>query len=310
MRFATTLRRLVAAPSCRTALAAGVLGVVSLSAGTASAQQSGFVLFGERNVTPQGFEPNHRFVHPMTSPYFHEDSFVTTDIRPYFLYHDFPSGGVIDGGTAKVYAAQVRVAITDQIQFVAYKDGYTDFDAGLIDDAGWNDVAAGVKWNFLQNWEQQLHVAVGAGYEFPWGDADALQNNGEVRLWASGNKGFGPLHLGLTGNVFFGTSSDAPLGNSDYFSWHAHVDYYVCKWFSPVVEFNGYHVFNKNDEVVPFSGIDVTNLGGGDDVITMALGGEFRPTPNLALRGAYEFGLTDGEDLYGYRITLSAVIWF
>lgn len=286
--------------------------VISLSAASATAQHAKFVLFGKgmKGEEPVGYKAEHRFVHPMTSPYFHEDSFVTSDIRPYALYHKFPTGGVIDGGDATVYAAQVRIALTDQLQLVAYKDGYTDFDAGLTDESGWNDVAAGIKWNFLQNWEQQFHAAVGAGYEFPWGDADVLQNNGEVRVWGSVNKGFDRLHLGLAGNVFFGTSDDEPLGNSDYFSWHAHVDYYVCKWFSPAVEFNGYHTFNDDGEVVPFSGIDVTNLGGGDDVVTMAVGAEFRVIDDLALRGAYEFPLTDGEDLYGYRLTFSAVYWF
>jgi hypothetical protein len=285
---------------------------VLLAGSMASAQHADFVLFGKdfKGATPQAYQPEHRFVHPMTSPYFHEDSFVTTDVRAYLLYHNFPNGGVIDGGTAKVYAAQIRVALTDQLQLVAYKDGYTDFDAGLISDDGWNDIAAGLKWNFLQNWEQQFHAAVGAGYEVPWGDADVLQNNGEVRIWGSVNKGFDRIHLGLTGNIFFGTSDDEALGNSDYASWHFHADYYVCNWFSPSIEFNGYHIINENDEVVPFSGIDVTNLGGGDDVVTMAVGAEVRAADNIAVRAAYEFPLSDGEDLYGTRVTASLVISF
>jgi hypothetical protein len=287
--------------------AAAIVGAVSV----ASAQHARFVLFGKDfDPASAGFKPEHRVVHPMTSPYFHEDSFITTDIRPYILYHDFPSGGVIDGGSAKVYALQARLAITDHIQLVAYKDGYTDFDAGLIDDSGWNDVAAGLKWNFYQNWQQQLHIAVGAGYEFPVGDPSILQNNGEVRFWASVNKGFGPFHVGLTGNAFCSTSNDEPLGVGDYASWHLHLDYYTCKWFSPVVEFNGYHTFNDDGEVLPISGIDVTTLGGGDDVVSMAIGGEIRPAENIALRAAYEFPLSDGEDLYGYRLTFSAVLSF
>lgn len=285
--------------------AAAILGCFTAGA---SAQHAGFVLFGE-NFKGSGaqYTPEQKFVHPISAPYFSEDSFITTDLRGWFLYHKFPRGGIIDGGDAKVYAAEIRVALTEQIQFVAYKDGYTDLDSGLLQDDGWNDVAAGLKWNFLQDWKNQFHAAVGAGYEFPIGDPDILHNNGEVRLWGSVNKGFGPLHLGATGNVFFGMSNDEPFGNSDYFSWHAHVDYYVCKAFSPVIEFNGYHVFNKNDEVLPFSGIDITNLGGGDDVVTMAVGGEIRPCEPFAIRGAYEFPLTNGDDLIDYRVTLSFV---
>lgn len=283
-------------------LAAASLGLFTVS--TASAQ---FVLFPS-DQKPAARPAENKFVHPVTSPYFHEDSFVNTDVRAWFVYHDFPNGGVIDGGSAKVYALQVRVAITDQLQLVAYKDGYTDFDAGLLKDAGWNDLAAGLKWAPIQDHAKQFYLSVGAGYEFPVGDADVLQNDGELRVWAAVNKGFGPLHLGGTVNYFYPTSrSDEPLGYSETLSWHFHLDYYVCEWFSPVVEVNGYHVLNKHGEVVPFSGIDVTNLGGGDDVISLGLGAEIRPAKNLGLRAAWETPLTSGDDLYGWRITVSAV---
>jgi hypothetical protein len=275
---------------------------------TARAQHAKFVLFEPAKIPD--VTPDTQFVHPVTSPYFHEDSFVTTDVRAWFLYHDFPNGGLINGGSAKVYALQVRVALTNQLQLVAYKDGYTDFDSGLIGDSGWNDVAAGLKWTPIQDWKNQFFLSVGAGYEMPIGDPGPLQNDGEVRVWAAVNKGFGPLHLGGTFNAFFATSTDEALGHSDYFSWHLHADYYVCKWFSPVVEVNGYHAFNKNDEAVPFSGIDVTNLGGGGDVITLGIGAEFRPVENLGIRAAYELPLTNNEDLYGSRITVSAVYSF
>lgn len=183
-------------------------------------------------------------------------------------------------------------------------------DSGLLSEDGWNDVAAGLKYALVQDFENQFHLAVGAGYEFPIGDRKVLQNNGEARVWASVNKGFGALHLGATVNYFIGTSSDDLLGNSDYLSWHAHADYYVNEWFSPVIELNGYHVMNE-DVATPFSGIDVTNLGGGEDVVSLGLGAEIRPAKNVALRAAYEFPVTDNnDDLYGWRITFSGVYSF
>lgn len=291
-------------------LAACLFGAVAVGSAGAGSQHADFVLFGKdrKGSVSEDYKPEHRFVHPMTSPYFHEDSFVTSDLRGYFLYHDFPTGGLIDGGTAKVYALQVRLALTDQLQLVAYKDGYTDFDAGLLGDSGWNDVAAGLKWNFLSDWKRQLHAAVGVGYELAIGDPGVLQNNDEFRVWGSINKGFGPLHLGATANAMFATGEDSALGESDYLSYHLHADYYVCSWFSPVVEVNGYHTFNEGNVLAPFSGIDVTSLGGGDDVVTVGLGAEIRPHDDLAIRGAYEFPITDGTDLYGSRLTFS-VIW-
>jgi len=275
----------------------------------ASAQHARFVLFGEPSQEADT-APEHRFVHPVTTPYFHEDSFITSDVRAWYVYHKFPGAGVIDGGDASVYAAQIRLAITNQIQLVAYKDGYTEFDSGLVDDGGLNDVAAGIKWNFLQDWHNQFHLAAGIGYEFSVGDDEALQDDGELRLWLSANKGFDRLHLGGTLNVFFADDKSDGLGNSDHLIWNVHLDYYVCEWFSPVLEFSGFHVLDRGTEVVPFSGLDVTNLGGGEDVVTVGFGIELRPLPCVAVRAAYEIPLTSKEDLYGYRWTFSVVLSF
>lgn len=285
---------------------------LALAAGSsAPAQHAGFVLFGEPNPAAADLPPEHRFVHPISSPYYHEDSFVTTDIRAWYVYHDFPRASLIDGGHAQVAAVQARIALTERLQLVAYKDGYVWFNSGLLDEDGWNDIGAGLKFNFLQDFENQFHAAVGAGYEFPWGDAKVLQNDANVRLWTSLNKGFDRLHLGATANFLIDTSGDDALGNSDRFFWHLHADYYLLPWFSPVIEFNGYHAFDDDDEVVPFSGIDVANLGGGDDVVTLGVGGEIRPLPDdprLGLRFAYETPLTTGDDLFGFRWTFS-IIW-
>ena len=149
----------------------------------------GFVLYGSKEKT--GALAEHKFVAPVTSPYFHEDSFVTTDLRAWYAYHKFDGDSLINGGDAQVVALQVRLAITDQLQFVAYKDGYVDFDSGLVDSHGWNDLAAGLKWGFIQDWKNQFHMAAGVGYEMPVGDDDVFQNDEELRLWLSANKGFG-----------------------------------------------------------------------------------------------------------------------
>ncbi len=290
-----------------------VLAATSLLSLPATGQHANFVLAGDPNPAAAEVPSQRKAVHPITSPYFHEDSFVTSDLRAWYLYHDFPKSSAIGGGNAKVYALQVRVALTDQLQLVAYKDGYTDFDSGLVDDDGWNDVAAGLKWNFLQNWDQDLHAAVGLGYQLGIGDDDVLQGNDELRLWASVNKGIDALHLGGTVNLLLPTDGEDALGASDRLFWHLHADYYLCEMFSPVVELNGYHTLSNGDNApLNFSGVDVATLGGGDgeDVITVGLGGELRPTHNLGLRCAYEMPLTDKDDLFGYRWTLSAVFSF
>lgn len=276
------------------------------------AQHAGFVLFGEPNPEAAKATPEQRFVHPVTSPYFHEDSFVTTDIRLWYLYHDFPNSSTFGGGHAQVIAAQARLAITNQIQLVAYKDGYTFLDSPLSGEEGLNDIAAGLKWNFIQDFAHQFHMAAGVGYQLPAGDDEVFQDYDQWRFWASVNKGFDRIHLGATVNFFLTDDKHQRLGHSDELSWHLHGDYYVCEWFSPVVEINGYHVLNAGGEVVPFSGLDVTNLGGssGDPVVTIGLGGEIRPPiKNLSLRAAYETPLThEANDIFGWRITTS-IVW-
>ena len=285
---------------------------LSLSCADVSAQHADFVLFGEPSARASDVPAEQLHVHPLTSPYFHEDSFVTTDVRVWFIYHDFPKSSAIGGGSAKIYAVQARVALTDRLQLVAYKDGYTDWDAGIVKDEGANDIAAGLKWNFIQDWDNQFHAAIGAGYELSTGDSDTLHDDDQWRFWASANKGLDRLHLGGTFNVFLSDDQNQGLGNSDTISWHAHADYRLCDVFSPVVELNGYHTLDEGAAPLPFSGLDVVNLGGGksEDVVTVGIGGEVRALDGVAMRAAYETPLTDNDDLFGYRWTMSLVLSF
>ncbi len=277
--------------------------------GAAFSQTADFVLLSSEDADASfTLLDDHRFVHPVTSPYFHEDSFITSDVRVWHLYHDFPKSSLIAGGKAHVTAAQVRIALTDCLQLVAYKDGYANIETGLVDDSGLMDIAAGLKWAFHQDWGNQFHMAAGVGYELSVGDDEVLQDDSEWRFWMSVNKGWGKAHLGATVNLFLGEDKDEALGNSDRLSWHVHFDYRVNEWFSPVIELNGYHTLDEGTAPLPFSGVDVANLGGGDgeDVITYGIGAEFRPwDENIGLRLAYEAPITSDDDLFGYRWTFS-----
>ena len=279
-------------------------------AGSALAQHTEKVFFGEANAEGLAVPIERQAVHPITSPYYHEDSFVTTDVRVWFVRHNFPNNSPIGGGHATVAAVQLRAALTESLQLVAYKDGYFDIASGAVDDSGMNDIAVGLKWAFLQDWENDTHAAAGVGYEIGIGDKEVLQEDDEVRFWASLNKGLDRLHLGFLVNVMFPVGSEDALGDSDRLSWHLHADYFLNEKFSPVLEINGYTTLEDGDNVaLPFSGLDVANLGGGDgeDVITAGYGFEFRANENLGLRVAHESPLTSNEDLLGHRWSLSAV---
>jgi len=274
----------------------------------AAAQHADFVLFGEPDAEATAVPESQQFVSPITSPYFHENSFITTDVRAWYLYQDFSRSTI--GGNAQVAALQIRVALTDRVQLVAYKDGFAWFDDSVVSDNGWMDIAAGLKWNFYRDTEDQLSMAAGIGYEISSGDDNVLQDDDELRLWFSVDKGFDELHVGFTFNYFYPTGGEDPLGDAERISWHIHADYYVNQWFSPVVELNGYHTIDASSTTpLPFTGIDVTNLGGGEaeDVITLGLGAEFRLSDDVAFRVGYELPLTSDIDLYGDRVTASLV---
>ncbi len=289
-------------------------GVFALSVSTLSisvqAQHARTVLQGDPHPDGLALPAERQAVHPLTSPYYHEDAFVTSDVRAWYVRHEFPNNSPIGGGDATVFAVQARVAITESWQLVAYKDGFIDIDSGAVDESGVNDLAAGIKWAFLQDWENDTHAALGVGYEVGLGGDDVLQDDEEIRVWASWNQGWDRFHLGVNVNAMFPVGSEDALGDSERLSWHVHADYYANEQWSPVLEVNGYQTLENGDNTpLPFSGVDVANLGAGDgeDVVTAGYGFEFRPQEDLALRVAHESPLTDNEDLFGHRWTLSAV---
>ncbi|MGK0176963.1 MAG: hypothetical protein ACJAT5_000601 [Lentimonas sp.] len=275
----------------------------------ANAQGSNFVLLGGGG---EEIAAEKKTVRPLTAPFLNEDAFITTDVRAWFVHHQL---GELDGDL-EVTALQLRVALTETLQAVVYKDGYSNFSENLGGgDEGWNDLGLGLKWALFQDVGSQLFIAVGAGYEFGVGDDQVLQDTDEYRLWVSANKGFDKLHFGATANYVVADGKyDGNLGNSDMLTLHLHADYYVNKWFSPVVEVNGYFVQEANSVGSTFSGVDVASINGGEDndTITYALGFELRPLgESLGLRTAYETQLNNSEDsLFGYRWTFSAVYEF
>lgn len=285
---------------------------LALAAGSAQAQLLGDKpLFGDGKLdNPTG---DNQFVAPVTSPYYNENSFVTNDVRAWFVYHKFNADALGADSSATDYAVQVRVALLDRLQLVAYKDGYLDLD-GAVNSEGWNDLAAGLKYQFVHDDEEHLYAAAGLGYEFRTGESNALQNDSEVRGWASVDKGWDKFHAGATLNYRVSTSGkNDDNGNSDVFSWHLRADYRVTDYFSPVAEINGYHIVRDSGTGIALNGADVLNLGAtnADGTVSAGLGVEFRTGPDIAVRAAYEVPLTTNDsDLFGTRLTFSLVYSF
>jgi predicted porin len=284
--------------------------VVAVLAGTVFHTQAGTT--AESKAPVQVETGDDIWVHPITGPYWNEDSFLGNDVRVVVAHHSFP-GAIFGGGTADVYAAQLRLNLAPKLQLVAYKDGYMEIDTVGYKNDGWNDIAAGLKYAFLHDDANKLYSAVGVGYEFASGDDNVLQDDDEIRVWWSINKGFGRFHVGATVNYFIATDNgNDAFGDSDHLSWHIHADYQLNKWISPVIEVNGYHVTDEGSPVTPFSGADVLNLGGNssESLITGAVGIELRPTERISVRAAYERAITDDTSLFGHRWTFSTVFEF
>ena len=100
-----------------------------------------------------------------------------------------------------------------------------------------------------------------------------------------------------------------------------HVSYEVCKWFTPLVELNWFHVWDAGDSgpfgvspIVQFEGNDFFNLGAANahenrDLVTAAVGFRSRILDNVDVGAAYEIPLTEEEDsLFDQRVTVD-LIW-
>ena len=61
-------------------------------------------------------------ISPVANPLFFESPLIQSEARPIFIYHNFDDKFI--GGFARVYAVQLRWAVTERLAIIATKDGY------------------------------------------------------------------------------------------------------------------------------------------------------------------------------------------
>ena len=137
------------------AASAALLVLGGLTAQDVAAEEPGFL------VGMRGFESFHE---PLGQPLYFESPFNESNLRGLFLHHEFSNGSALGGGDLQVYAVQARLAITERLQLIATKDGYSDLNSGLIEDEGWNDIGFGLKWVAYADPEEQAIVSTGLRY--------------------------------------------------------------------------------------------------------------------------------------------------
>ena len=250
-----------------------------------------------------------QLVHPITAPNISEDPFITTDVRGTFINHSFPRSQFLDGQSALIIDVQGRLAVTDDLQIFVNRLGLADIHLPDSADHGITDLGLGFKYAILKDWNTHQHVSLGASFEFGISDESNFYDDDEARLFATFARRLGEVNVSGSANLRLAVGDEDPRGDSDNLSLHLHADYPLHPNFSPVLELNYYDTLSNGGNVTPYSGVDLANFGGNEDedVLSYGLGGEARLLDDVVVRAAYEAALTDNEDIFGDRWTLSAI---
>ncbi len=267
-----------------------------------------------------------RYVPPVTQFVLNETPFITTELKPVFLYHNIPDGFITDGGRVIAGAVQGRLAINDRFAIIATTDGYADidFDEVLPDTDGFLDLTAGVKYALISDPAAGNILTAGLRYVAPVGNIET----GGIDLNGGSSKGY--VNGFLTGAKIFetGTQVQAAVGyqaaldrseNWSFVHLHVHVDHEVSPGFYPLIETN-FILPTDGGQRIPgasLTGADVFDIGASDPdgIVTFAAGARYRFTENVIAGGAFEANLVDiGADeansVYGWRITTDLTIHF
>ncbi len=95
--------------------------------------------------------------------------------------------------------------------------------------------------------------------------------------------------------------------------WSNHLDKEILDGVYALVELHWFHWMSAG-EVGPFGveGNDLFNLGSpgvaGNDIVTLAVGGKYKPAPWLEVGAAFEFPLTERRDLLDNRLTVDCIV--
>ncbi|MBB5353376.1 hypothetical protein HNR46_003633 [Haloferula luteola] len=304
----------------RKSIATTVTGILGACAATALAGTVAIepaVL--ETTTATGGFENARR---PITNPTMFDLALPTTNIHPIYMYQNLPRrvnttiGPVPMDGTVEVYALQFEIAFNERLSLVATKDGYVDLDAGSAlwtSQTGFANIAAGLKYAFIYDPANSFALSGTATYEFPTGNHDVFQGegNGALNLIVSAVKLWDGLQLAGGGGVRL--PFDGQQATNSFLS--AHASYEVTPWFIPLVEVNWHHVLSAGNgrmnyfdqavglvpAVATFEGNDLLNFGASNasqnrDLVTAAVGFRSQLCDSIDVGFAYEIPLTDDAD--------------
>lgn len=320
----------------------GLAAVLMLGAVGASADEGGSC---DRWLPDFNCERSGRwdgFHHPIVAFPLFEDPFITTGIYPIYAWHEFPNDSAFQGGSAHDVSVQARLALTDRLAFIATKDGYVwkRPDNPILDDTqGFLNLAAGLKYAFLQNQEEGYIVSGVLRVEFPTGSSDTFQGYGDGMVLPSitGAWGSGPLHImaDIGAQIPFNTGEQ-----STSLFYHIYADYNVTEHFAPFVQLSGLTWISSGDGQIPvklkrgvvpgdelplsvaqaalgtgpFEGADLFNLGSQDvnglDLWTWAVGTHIPITEHVTFSVAYQRPFSNHKGIFSQRVTTGLTLEF
>ena len=253
-------------------------------------------------------------ISPVTNPIFFEDPQVNSEVRPIFAYHNIDDDFVTQGGNAQLYAVQLRWAITDRLAVIATKDGWIDLNpsAGVDKSDGWADLAGGLKYALIDDREAEFILTPGLTFEFPTGQSDVLQGNGDGTWnpFISIGKGFGNLRfLANVGGIIPNNWAE----ETAQLHYSAQVDYTTCQYFIPFAAINAFTVVSEGTAVpLDVEGFDLFNFGSSEaEGLTQAVVGvgfRSRLARSFDIGFGYEFPITTPHGIFGDRYTVD-MIW-
>ncbi|MEM9588736.1 MAG: hypothetical protein AAGA03_15750 [Planctomycetota bacterium] len=262
------------------------------------------------------------FISPMINFVFFEDPRTVTEVRPIYVNHWVPNtiGNAIPaGGSIQLYAMQFRIALTERLSLIAVKDGFiVDQTEGALDtllDDGWADVTAGLKYNLLRDPKSGTLLSAGFTYELPIGSTSALQDvgDGEFHLFATGGQRFCGGNAHWLSSFGYRLPVDRAVQNSAV-HWSNHFDVKLTDRTYFVTEVAWWHWTDDGDTgaALGVAGQDLFNLAvtdvDGNDLVTQNVGLKFKPTRAVEAGIAYEFPLTDFQDVIEGRLQLDMIL--
>ena len=302
----------------------GALALFVTLAGPPAAAEGLFGLDIDGSFGEGGFA---RYVPSVTNPLFNETPFITTEVKPIYIYHHIPDDFLTEGGSVNVVAVQARLAITERLGFIATADGYTfiDFDSGLEDDDGFNDIAAGLKYAVISDPTAGHIATVGVRYTAPVGtlESNGLEFNGVgdgyIDVFATGAKLFEKAQL--QGPI--GTQIALSNKNVGFLHGSLHADYEILPGFFPLIENNLTVPIQDGNRLkgVNLTGVDIVDLGSDDPetTLTLAVGARYRISDNALMGAAFEKNLLENDiigtsgneaNAFGWRVTTGLTIHF